>query len=187
MKSQNQIDRQSLQNAFKLFETGAIDKMEVGTTKGLQQIHSFLFSGLLTYTGKIRTQNISKGGFRFASALYLKDVLPSIDRMPEGNLAEIVAKYVEMNIAHVFMDGNGRSMRIWLDQMLKKRLQQIVNWQAISKDVYMAAMLHSAVDDSSLRRLFGETLTEDCDNLQVVKNGLLQSYYYEGYQADDEF
>ena len=124
-----QIDEKSLQKAFQLFESGDIERMEIGTTKGLQQIHKYIFGGLYDFAGKIRDKNISKGGFRFANALYINEILPKIEQMPENTFEEIIAKYVEMNIAHPFMEGNGRTMRIWLDLILKKRLNKVINWQ----------------------------------------------------------
>jgi probable adenosine monophosphate-protein transferase HI_0977 len=131
-----QIDEKSLQKAFQLFESGDIERMEIGTTKGLQQIHKYIFDGLYDFAGKIRDKNISKGGFRFANALYLNEILPKIEQMPENTFEEIIAKYVEMNIAHPFMEGNGRTMRIWLDLILKKRLNKVINWQFVDKTLY---------------------------------------------------
>ena len=131
-------DKYSLENAFRLFETDNISVFEVGNTKGLMQIHEYLFRGLYDFAGHIRTKNISKGGFRFANTLYLKEVLVKIEEMPENNFEEIVAKYVEMNIAHPFMEGNGRSTRIWLDLMLKKHLKKCIDWSKIGKIVFGA-------------------------------------------------
>lgn len=130
-------DEKSLKNAYQLFESGAIDKMEVGSVKGLQQIHTYLFGELYDFAGKVRTQNITKGNFRFANALYLHEILVKIEQMPESTFEEILAKYVEMNIAHPFMEGNGRAMRIWLDLILKKNLKQVVNWQYVDKTLYV--------------------------------------------------
>ena len=148
-----QIDEKSLQKAFQLFESGDIERMEIGTTKGLQQIHKYIFGGLYDFAGKIRDKNISKGGFRFANALYLNEILPKIEQMPENTFEEIIAKYVEMNIAHPFMEGNGRTMRIWLNLILKKHLNKVINWQFVDKTLYLQAMERSPINDLEIRFL----------------------------------
>lgn len=178
----NEIDRLSLEKANALFDTGDIDHIEVGTTKGLCEIHHYLFDGLYDFAGKIRTMNISKGNFRFANCLYLDAILPVIDKMPETTFEEIIAKYVEMNIAHPFMEGNGRSTRIWLDMILKKRLRMVVDWQKVDKVLYLQAMERSSINDLELRTLLHQSLTDKVNDREVIFKGIVQSYYYEGYE-----
>ena len=173
------LDRKSLEKAYRLFETGDINHFEIGTTKGLQQIHHYLFEGLYDFAGQIRTKNISKRGFRFANALYLNEILVKIEQMPENSFEEIIAKYVEMNIAHPFMEGNGRSTRIWLDLMLKKRLKKCVDWSKISKADYMNAMMLSPTKSSVLRALLENALTTKINDRELFMKGIDYSYYYE--------
>ncbi len=180
-----QIDEKSLQKAFQLFESGDIERMEIGTTKGLQQIHKYIFGGLYDFAGKIRDKNISKGGFRFANALYINEILPKIEQMPENTFEEIIAKYVEMNIAHPFMEGNGRTMRIWLNLILKKHLNKVINWQFVDKTLYLQAMERSPINDLEIRFLLKENLTSETENREIIFKGIEQSYYYEGYKKEE--
>ena len=166
------IDAHSLNKARSLFESGNIDRIEVGTVKGLQDIHRYLFGGLYDFAGKVRTINISKGGFRFTNALYLDAILPVIERMPETTFEEIIAKYVEMNIAHPFMEGNGRATRIWLDMMLKKRIGQVVDWRKVDKDLDLQAMERSPINNLELRTLLGGALTDRTEDREVIFKGI---------------
>ena len=173
------LDEQSKKKAYDLFESGIIHDIEVGTTNGLRQIHAYLFAGLYDFAGKIRDKNISKGGFMFANALYLPETLKQIDGMPEKTIRDIVGKYVEMNIAHPFMEGNGRAMRIWLDQMLIRSLGKCVDWSRIDKTDYLNAMRASPADSAAIFKLIEQSLTADFKNRELIIKGIDYSYYYE--------
>ena len=177
--SDNSIDGQSKKKAYTFFESTLIDKIEIGTAKSLQQIHAYLFGGLYDFAGQIRQKNISKGGFQFAVSHFLGATLKQIEEMPENTFDEIVEKYVEMNIAHPFMEGNGRSTRIWLDLILKKRLKRCVDWSKIGKTDYMNAMVKSAVNSNSLKELLKNALTDQINSQEMFLKGIDYSYYYE--------
>ena len=173
------LDEKSKQKAYELFEIGFIDNIEVGTAKGLQQIHGYIFGGLYDFAGQIRTLNIAKGGFVFAPAAYLDGALEHIEAMPEDSLEAIVNKYVEMNVAHPFMEGNGRSTRIWLDLILKKNLKQCVDWSQIDKTEYLNAMRESVDDSHRIFELLNGALTDDIHSREIIMKGIDYSYYYE--------
>ncbi len=178
-----EIDARSLEQAHALFLSGEIDRIEVGTVAGLCAIHRALFGGLYDFAGQVRTLNIAKGNFRFANALYLNEALAAIERMPETTYEEIIAKYVEMNVAHPFMEGNGRATRIWLDMILKKRLGRVVDWNRVDKDKYLQAMERSPINDLELRMLLQPALTDRVNDREIIFKGITQSYYYEGYEG----
>jgi len=177
--SDNTIDGQSKKKAYTLFESNLIYEIEVGTAKGLQQIHAYLFGGLYDFAGQIRQKNISKGGFQFAVSHFLGNTLKQIEQMPENTFDEIVNKYVEMNIAHPFMEGNGRSTRIWLDLLLKKRLKKCVDWSKIGKNDYLNAMVMSATNSTTIKNLLQNALTDEINSRDMFMKGIDYSYYYE--------
>lgn len=177
--SDTSIDGQSKKKAYTLFESNLISEFEVGTSKGLQQIHAYLFGGLYDFAGQIREKSISKGGYRFVYPQYLKQTLQQIDAMPQSTLEEIILKYAEMNKAHPFMEGNGRSTRIWLDMMLKKHLKKCVDWSKIRKEDYMNAMIISTVDSSVLLQVIKAALTTKINDREMFMKGIDYSYYYE--------
>lgn len=177
-------DKKSILRAYELFESGAIENMEVGTAKGLCDIHRYIFENLYDFAGEIREVNISKGGFRFANSLYLKEILPKIENMPQSNFDEIIEKYVEMNIAHPFLEGNGRAMRIWLDMILKQELKVVVDWCKVDKVRYLQAMERSPVNDLEIKTLIKANLTDKISDRDIIFKGLGQSYYYEGIEIN---
>jgi cell filamentation protein len=177
--SDESIDGKSKTKAYALFEGSFIDSIEVGTTKGLQQIHAYLFGGLYDFAGQIRQKNISKGGFQFAVSHFLGNTLKQIEEMSENTFDEIADKYVEMNIAHPFMEGNGRCTRIWLDLILKKNLKKCVDWSKIGKTEYMNAMIKSATNSADIKHLLKNALTDEIDSREMFMKGIDYSYYYE--------
>jgi cell filamentation protein len=177
--SENSIDGQSKKKAYSFFESNLIDDKDVGTRKSLQQIHAYIFGGLYDFAGQIRQKNISKGGFQFAVARFLDTTLRHIEEMPETTFSEVIDKYVEMNIAHPFMEGNGRSTRIWLDLILKKRLGVCIDWSRVDKKEYMKSMMLSPTHSLPLKQLLQDALTEDIYNRELFMKGIDYSYYYE--------
>jgi len=177
--SDNSIDGQSKKKAYSFFESNLIDTKDIGSIKSLKQIHAYIFGGLYDFAGQIRQKNISKGGFQFAVAHFLGNTLKQIEQMPENTFEEIADKYVEMNIAHPFMEGNGRSTRIWLDLILKKRLKKCVDWSIINKKDYLSAMVKSSTNSSVLKNLLKNALTDEINSREMFMKGIDYSYYYE--------
>lgn len=177
-KSEEKISKQK---AKQLFDSHDMEKIEIGTFKGLAFIHAYLFEDIYHFAGKIREVNIAKGGFRFAPLMYLEPSLKHIDAMPQSNFDEIVEKYVEMNIAHPFREGNGRATRIWLDLILKKEIKQVIDWNAVDKDDYLSSMQRSVVKDIEIKVLLKQALTDKIHDRAVFMKGIDVSYYYEGY------
>lgn len=169
--------------ALELFDTKKINEFEVGTFNGLSQIHEFLFNEIYYFAGKVRNDNIAKGNFRFASSLYLEEILSKINEMPQTTCEEIIKKYVEMNIAHPFREGNGRSTRIWLDMILKKEINKVIDWSKINKEDYLLAMERSPIRDTEIRLLLESALTSNINDRHVYMKGIDISYHYEGYNT----
>lgn len=176
---------ESKKRAIELYDSGIIDQFEVGTTKGLQQIHQFLFQDVFDFAGQIRNVDLSKGNFRFAPVIYLGDTLRTIDALPDDTYDEIIKKYVEMNVAHPFREGNGRATRIWLDQILKKRLGKCVDWSKVEKSEYLSAMERSPINDLEIKTLLKGALTSDVTNREVYMKGIQSSYDYEDQSEYD--
>lgn len=175
-------ERLSKKRALELFESGMLHKLEPGTFKTLQVIHKQLFMDIYDFAGKVRSVNIAKGGFRFVPAMYLLDALKQIERMPQSTFDEIIEKYVEMNVAHPFREGNGRSTRIWLDLILKKELQLVIDWSKVNKEDYLSAMERSPIKDLEIKFLLQNALIEHIDDREVYMKGIDASYMYEGYE-----
>lgn len=174
-------EKLSKKKAVWLFESGTLDTLPVGTFAALQAIHKYLFEDIYDFAGKLRTVNLAKGNFRFAPLMYLEAALANIDKMPQSTCDEIIEKYVEMNIAHPFREGNGRSTRIWLDLMLKKGIGQVVDWSHVDKEDYLLAMERSPIKDTEIKVLLKSALTDDVSSRKVYMKGIDHSYYYEGY------
>lgn len=181
--SEDTIDGKSRNKAYALFESGLLSSMKPGTVQCLQQIHAYLFGGLYDFAGQIRTVNISKGNFTFAPAMFLANSLAQIERMPEATFEDIIGKYVEMNVAHPFREGNGRSTRIWLDLMLRKNLKQCIDWSRVNKREYLEAMTESPADSTKIRELLRQALTDRIDDREMFMKGIDYSYYYESDDA----
>lgn len=173
------IDEQSKRKAYELYENSILDEVEIGTIKGLKQIHAYLFEGLYDFAGKVRDKNISKGGFAFANCTFFNEIFAAIEALPDSNLDEILDKYVEMNIVHPFMEGNGRATRIWLDMLLKDRVGKCVDWQLIDKRDYLDAMEKSPLDSSQIKKLIKGALTDRIEDREIFIKGIDYSYYYE--------
>ncbi len=169
--------------ALELFDSNEINEFEIGTFKGLSQIHEYLFRDIYEFAGKVRTENLAKGNFRFAAAMYLEDVLLKIDKMPQNTFEGIIKKYIEMNIAHPFREGNGRSTRIWLDLILKKELNKVVDWSKVDKEEYLLAMERSPIKDTEIKLLIEKALTDKINDREVYMKGIDASYQYEGYNT----
>ena len=180
-KLANEEERISKKKALDLFQTGFLDSLEPGSVDALIQIHRYLFEDIYEFAGQIRNVNLAKGNFRFAPALYLAEALKNIEKMPQSTFDEIIEKYIEMNIAHPFREGNGRSARIWLDLILKSELKKVVDWSKVDKDDYLLAMERSPVKDVEIKTLLFSTLTDKTDDREVFMKGLDYSFYYEGY------
>lgn len=176
-------EKLSKEKAVKLFEYGILDNQKAGSFQALADIHKYLFEDIYDFAGKIRTVNIAKGGFRFAPVMYLESSLENIEKMPQNDFDSIVEKYVEMNIAHPFREGNGRSMRIWLDMMFRKELSMAVDWSRIDKEDYLLAMERSPIRDIEIKHLLKNALTADINDRELFMKGIDQSYYYEGYNS----
>jgi len=176
-------ERLSKARALELFERGLLDTFEVGTFRGLSQIHKYLFEDICDFAGQVRTVNIAKGGFRFAPVMYLSSALEQIGRMPQSTFDEIIEKYVEMNVAHPFREGNGRSTRLWLDAMLKKELRLVIDWSRVDKEDYLLAMERSPIKDVEIKVLLKAALTDQVNDREVYMKGVDASYHYEGYHA----
>lgn len=177
-KMEEQISKKK---AADLFESGRLDQLNAGSFAALQEIHRTLFDEIYTFAGEVRTVNLSKGNFRFASVMYLDAALTNIEKMPQGSFDEIVEKYVEMNVAHPFREGNGRSMRIWLDLMFKKELKLVVDWSRVDKDDYLLAMERSPIKDIEIKHILKAAMTDKIDDREMYMKGIDHSYYYEGY------
>lgn len=174
-------ERISKKKAADLFESGRLDQMEAGSFAALQEIHATLFDEIYDFAGEVRTVNLSKGNFRFAPAMYLDAALVNVEKMPQSNFDEIVEKYVEMNVAHPFREGNGRSMRIWLDLMFKKEIKQVVDWSQVDKDDYLLAMERSPIRDIEIKHVLKAAMTDKINDREMYMKGIDHSYYYEGY------